>query len=299
MHCHFLLQIEQANGSMLPDGLCAHSHIPTLHILYSYRHPEVPKEAQPRWWVSGRSLERSQRLSPGTSPPLTPQLSSGALPRFTSITLESQCPHLAPTKFQGLQWHVGPGSPRRTHLQDLGSSGPDAALKVRDLPPKAWADSLPIRIPGPSSFLSPDIPMNWCRVGIPCPPVVPSLPCTSGRGREAQTGWKACLQLWTPSRPYPRPVQVRRPQGPRGQTGCGPWRVPPPLGVPPAVDLQQGAAPPWTWLYCLQGGLRRHLSPDLRSQFFLFLPGLTSCSRGWDPGSRPESAPDSVAPNRT
>ena len=69
-----------------------------------------------------------------------------------------------------------------------------------------------------------------------------------------------------------------------------PGGLPPPLGVPSAMDSQQGAAPPWTWLQCLQAELKRHLSPDLRSQLFLFLPGLTPCFRGWNPISRPESA---------
>ena len=43
MHCHFLLQIVQANCSILCDGLCAHSHIPTLDMVYSHGHSELPK----------------------------------------------------------------------------------------------------------------------------------------------------------------------------------------------------------------------------------------------------------------
>ena len=62
------------------------------------------------------------------------------------------------------------------------------------------------------------------------------------------------------------------------------------LGVPMTVEPQQGAAPPWTQCRCFQAGLKRHLSPELSSQLFLFLPSLTVCSRGWDPGSHPESA---------
>ena len=107
MHCHFLLQIVQANCSILPDGLCTHSHIPTLPRVYSHGNPSCPKESQPRWWVCGRSLEGNQRLSPRTSPPLTPQLSSGALPGFTSITLESQCPDLALHQVPGTQVRYG------------------------------------------------------------------------------------------------------------------------------------------------------------------------------------------------
>ena len=56
---------------------------------------------------------------------------------------------------------MGPRRPGRTHLQGSGASGPDSVLQVKDLPPKAWADSLPIRIPGPSSCLSLVVPVNW------------------------------------------------------------------------------------------------------------------------------------------
>ena len=55
---------------------------------------KLPKTGSAQMVVCERSLEASQRLSPRTSPPLSPQLSLGALPGFSSITLESQCPHL-------------------------------------------------------------------------------------------------------------------------------------------------------------------------------------------------------------
>ena len=184
---------------------------------------------------------------------------------------------------------MGPRRPRRTHLQGSGASGPDSVLEVRDLPPKAWADSPPPGSLAPQAVWALKFPWAGARVGVPCPPVVPSLPCTSGQGEEAQRGWKACLQLWVPSCPCPSTVQMRRPQGPRGQTGCGPWRVATTPWGSLSHGLTAGVAPPWTWLWCLQAGLKRHLSPDLRSQLFLFLPGLT-CSRGWDPVSHPESA---------
>ena len=70
-----------------------------------------PKESQPRWWVCGRSLEGSQRRSPKTSPPLTPQLSSGALPGFTRITRESQCPHLTSPQVPRAQVRHGSREP--------------------------------------------------------------------------------------------------------------------------------------------------------------------------------------------
>ena len=47
MHCHFLLQILHANYSILPDGLCNHSHIPSLHMVCSHGHPELPQSLSP------------------------------------------------------------------------------------------------------------------------------------------------------------------------------------------------------------------------------------------------------------
>ena len=64
---------------------------------------------------------------------------------------------------------MGPRRPGRAHLQRLGSSGPDSALEVKDLPPKAWADSLPIRITGPLCCLNPEVPVNWGQGGRPVP----------------------------------------------------------------------------------------------------------------------------------
>ena len=72
---------------------------------------------------------------------------------------------------------MGSRSAGKTHLQGSGFSGRDSALEMRDLPAKALTDSLSIRIPGPSSHLSPDIPVNWgWGVGVSCPAAVPSCP---------------------------------------------------------------------------------------------------------------------------
>ena len=68
MHCHFLLQIMQANRSILPYGLCTHSHIPTLHRVYSHGHPELPKRVSAQivglWKVTGRKLETESQAFP-------------------------------------------------------------------------------------------------------------------------------------------------------------------------------------------------------------------------------------------
>ena len=92
-----------------------------------------------------------------------------------------------------------------------------------------------------------------------------------------------------PPPPPPRPVQMRRSRGPRGQKGCGPWGAAATLRGSHGCGAVAGAASPWTQRRCFQAGLKRHLSPELSSQLFLFLPSLTVCSRGWDPGSHPES----------
>ena len=73
MHCHSFLQIVQANCSILPDGLCTHSHIPSLHAVYSHGHPELPKRVSAQmvslWKVPGRKSEaESQDLHTPQSP---------------------------------------------------------------------------------------------------------------------------------------------------------------------------------------------------------------------------------------
>ena len=83
---------------------------------------------------------------------------------------------------------------------------------------------------------------------------------------------------------------MRSPRGPRGRTACGSWGAAATPRGSQAMDSQQRTALSWTQFRCLQAGLRRHLSSELTSQLFLFLPSLTVCSRGWDPGSHPESA---------
>ena len=76
MHCHFLLQILHANYSILPDGLCTHSHIPTLHMIYSHGHLELPKRVLAQmvslWKVPGRKSEPESQDFP--TPPFPAQL---------------------------------------------------------------------------------------------------------------------------------------------------------------------------------------------------------------------------------
>ena len=73
---------------------------------------KLPKTGSARMVVCERSLEGNQRLSLRTSPPLSPQLSSGTLPCFTSITLESQCPHLTHHQVPGAQVRHGSWEPQ-------------------------------------------------------------------------------------------------------------------------------------------------------------------------------------------
>ena len=63
-HCHFHLQILQANCSILPDGLCTHLDIPTLHMVYSHGHLET---AQKRVSLDGEFVEVPGRKSEAES----------------------------------------------------------------------------------------------------------------------------------------------------------------------------------------------------------------------------------------
>ena len=152
-----------------------------------------------------KALEGSQRLSPRISPPLTPQLISGALPGFTSITLESQVSHLAPYQLPVTQVTYGSQETREDPPARFGASRPDSALQVRDLPLKAWADSLPIRIPGPSSCLSPEVPVRWGQGGRPVPSCSP-LPALHiwprRRSSERTEGMSAALSAQPPPPPH-------------------------------------------------------------------------------------------------
>ena len=90
-------------------------------------------------------------------------------------------------------------------MQGSGSSGPDSRLQVKDLPPKAWADSLPIRIPGPSSCLSPEVPMNWGWCWRPvhsCSPLPPLHIWLRRRSSERMEGMSAAMSA-QPSLPPP------------------------------------------------------------------------------------------------
>ena len=102
-----------------------------------------------------------------------------------------------------------------------------------------------------------------------------------------------------PSCPCPRPVQMRRPRGPIGQTGCGPWGAAATPQDSHGHRLTTGCGPSLDPVLMSPDRAQEASHPDMRSQLFLFLPGLILCSRGWDPGSHSESALDSLAPNRT
>ena len=107
MHCHFLLQIMQANRSILPYGLCTHSHIPTLHRVYSHGHPELPKRVSAQivglWKVTGRKLETESQAFPTPHSPA--QLMSPS--RFHQHHSRIPVPDLAPYQLPGTQVRYG------------------------------------------------------------------------------------------------------------------------------------------------------------------------------------------------
>ena len=136
MHCHFLLQIVQANCSILPDGLCAHSHIPTLHMVYSHGHLELPRRVSAQmvslWKVPGRKSEaESQDLPTPHSPS---QLRSPS--RFHQHHSRIPVPPPRPRQVPRAQVRRGSREPCEDSPAGFLVSGPDSALEVRDLPPK-------------------------------------------------------------------------------------------------------------------------------------------------------------------
>ena len=107
MHCHFLLQIVRANCSILPDGLCTHSHILTLHTVYSHGHPELPKRVSAQmvslWKVPGRKSEAESLDFPTPHSPA--QLRSPS--RFHQHHSRIPVPCLAPHQVPGTQVRYG------------------------------------------------------------------------------------------------------------------------------------------------------------------------------------------------
>ena len=164
----------QANCSILPDGLCAHSHIPSLHAVYSHGHPELPKRVSAQmvslWKVPGRKSEAESQDLP--TPHSTAQLRNPC--RFhqhhSRIPVSRPCP--PPSSWDSSEIWV-PGDPGKHTCKVQGPLAHTQPLEVRDFSPKAWGDSLPIRIPGPSSCLSPEVPMNWGQGGRPVPSCSP------------------------------------------------------------------------------------------------------------------------------
>ena len=203
-----------------------------------------PKESQPRWWVCGRSLEGSQRLSPRTSPLLTPQLSSGAHPGFTSITLESQCPHLIPHWFPGTEVrHGDPGA--------LGRLTCRVCSPLAQTQPWKWEichqnlglilsykDPWPLQKPEP--WGSRELGAGWAsRALLWSPPCSPHL---TEEGNLREDG----RHVWSSECPAaPAPILYR--WGDRGALAdkqeVVPGGLPPPLGFPTAMAPQQRGDP--------------------------------------------------------
>ena len=213
MSRYFLLQILQANCSILPDGLCIHAHTPTLHTGYSCGHLEWPKRVSAQmvsfWKVPGRKSEAESEELPTPHSPAQLRSSSRFHHHHSRIPVSPPPPPLISWDWSET-W--GPRSPGKTHLQGSLSSGTDTALEVRDWPAKAWAHSLSIRIPGSSSCLSPDIPVNWgLGVGIPCPPSVPSCPPQLDEVEKCREDGRHVCSSEHLDTPTPCPVQVRRP----------------------------------------------------------------------------------------
>ena len=83
---------------------------------------------------------------------------------------------------------------------------------------------------------------------------------------------------------------MRRPQGPRGQTGCGPWRVATAPRGSLGHGLAAGGGPSVDLAPMSPGRAQKASKPRPEVSALSLSAGLTLCSRGWDPISRPESA---------
>ena len=205
MHCHFLLQIVQANCSILPDGLCTHSHIPTLHRVYSHGHPELSKRVSAHmvglWGVPGRKSEAESQDFPTPHSPA--QLRSPS--RFHQHHSRIPVPCLAPHQVPGNQVRYGSQETQEDSPAGFGVLWPRLSPQVKGLPPKAWANCLPIRIPGPSRCLNPEVPVNWGQGGCPVPSCCP-LPALHiwprRRSSERMEGMSAALSAQPPPPPH-------------------------------------------------------------------------------------------------
>ena len=213
----------QANCSILPDGLCTHSHIPTLPRVYSHGHSELPKRVSAQmvglWKVPGRKSEAESQDLP--TPPSPAHLRSPSKFHQHDSRLPVPWPCPLPTSWDSSEIWV-PGDPGGLTCRVRGPLTQTQPWKWKICCRKLGLILSPSGSLAPHTVWTLWFPWTGGRVGIMCPPAVPSLLCTTGQGREAQRRWKACLQLWVPSCPCPRPVQMRRLWGPRGQTGCGP-----------------------------------------------------------------------------
>ena len=92
----FPSQIVQANCSILPNGLCAHSHIPTLHMVYSHGHPELPKRVSAQmvslWKVPGRKSEAESQDLPTPQSPAQLRSPSRFHQHHSRIPVSQPCP---------------------------------------------------------------------------------------------------------------------------------------------------------------------------------------------------------------
>ena len=291
MHCHFLFQIVQANCSILPDGLCTHSHILTLHTVYSHGHPELPKRVSAQmvslWKVPGRKSEAESKDFLTRHSPAQLRSPSRFHQHHSRIPVPWPCP--PPSSWDSSEiWVPGDTGEHTCMVQ-----GPLAQIQ-----PWKWEichqklglillnkDPWPLQLPEPCG--SRELGAGWVSRALLLSPPCPAHLAKEEKLRE--DGRHVCSSEH-PAAPVPALYRWGDHGALEDKQDVVPGGLLPPLGVPTAVDSQQGVAPPWTQRGCLQAGLRRNLSPDLRSQVFLFLPSLTACSRGWDPASRPESA---------
>ena len=118
------------------------------------------------WKVPGRKSEAESQHFPTLHSPAKLRSPSRFHQHHSRIPVSQPCP--PPSSRDSSEIWV-PGDPGKHTCKVQGPLAHTQPLEVRDFSPKAWADPLPIRIPGPSSCLSPVVPVTWGQGGHPVP----------------------------------------------------------------------------------------------------------------------------------
>ena len=163
------------------------------------------------WKVPGRKSEAESQHFPTLHSPAKLRSPSRFHQHHSRIPVSRPCP--PPSSWDSSEIWV-PGDPGKHTCKVQGPLAHTQPLEVRDFSPKAWADSLPIRIPGPSSCPSLVVPVNWGQGGLSvpsCHPLLALLSWPRRRSSERMEGMSAALSAQLP---LPLPCTDEETMGP-------------------------------------------------------------------------------------